>query len=115
MTPTATGQENMVHPMRAGRDAFESGDYQTAETQFGFFVAREPQNPEAHYWLGRARLARRDFVNAALSFEQAIRIQPTMYEAYLAAAGAYEAAGDGQRARRMLALAGEHLKQVAPQ
>jgi serine/threonine protein phosphatase PrpC len=114
-TLTSTGQENMIHPMRAGRDAFDSGDYQTAETQFASFVAREPQNPEAHYWLGRVRLARRDFVNAALSFEQAIRIRPTMYEAYLDAAGAYEAAGDGQRARRMLALAGERLKQVEPQ
>jgi TolA-binding protein len=105
----------MIHPMRAGRDAFESGDYQTAETQFASFAAREPQNPEAHYWLGRVQLARRNFVNAAQSFEQAIRIQPTMYEAYLDAAGAYEAAGDGQKAKRMLALAGEQLKLAAPQ
>jgi serine/threonine protein phosphatase PrpC/TolA-binding protein len=114
-TSTPAGQENMIHPMRAGRDAFESGDYQTAETQFASFAAREPQNPEAHYWLGRAQLARRNFVNAAQSFEQAIRIRPTMYEAYLDAAGAYEAAGDGQKAKRMLALAGEQLKLAAPQ
>ena len=114
-TPNSNGQENMIHPMRAGRDAFESGDYYTAETQFAAFVAREPQNAEAHYWLGRVQLAKRDFVNAAQSFEQAIRIQPTMYEAYLAAAGAYEAAGEGQKSRRMLTLAGEQLKQAAHQ
>jgi serine/threonine protein phosphatase PrpC/TolA-binding protein len=107
-------QENAIHTLRAGREALESGDYQTAELQFVSVLAREPQNPAAHYWLGRLLLARRDFANAAQSFEQAIRLQSTMYEAYLDAAGAYEATGDGQKARRMLTLAGEQLKQSAP-
>ncbi|HEX8183733.1 MAG TPA: tetratricopeptide repeat protein, partial [Blastocatellia bacterium] len=107
-------QENAAQPLRAGRDAFEKGDYQMAETHFSGLVAREPQNSEAHLWLGRAQLAKRDFASAAQSFEQAIRLQPAMYEAYLGAAGAYEAAGDTQKARRALSLAGEQLRQAAP-
>jgi uncharacterized protein HemY len=106
-------QDNQTQPLRVGRDALEKGDYQTAETHFASVVAREPQNPDAHLWLGRVQLAKRDFANAAQSFEQAIRLRPT-YEAYLDAAGAYEAAGEGQKARRMLGLAGEQLKQTAP-
>jgi TolA-binding protein len=108
-----SGQEGLVQPLQAGRDAFESGDYQTAETQFSSLAAREPQNPEAHLWLGRAQLAKGEFAIAAQSFEQAIRLRPTMYDAYLYAAGAYDAAGDGPKARRMLALGAEQLKQAA--
>jgi serine/threonine protein phosphatase PrpC len=110
----SSAQAILNAPMRLGRDAYERGDYQTAETQFASIIAREPQNPEAHLWLGRVQLSKRDFASAAQSFEQAIRLQPAMYEAYLSAAGAYEAAGENQKARRMLALAAEQLKQAAP-
>ncbi|HKP88224.1 MAG TPA: protein phosphatase 2C domain-containing protein [Blastocatellia bacterium] len=112
-TSNPAGQENPLQPLRDGRDAYEKGDYQTAETHFASLVSREPQNPEAHLWLGRAQLARRDLATAAQSFEQAIRLQPSMYEAYRDAALAYEVAGDSRKARRMLTLAAEQFKQSA--
>lgn len=102
-------------PLKAGRAAFDSRSYQAAVTQFTSATEREPQNAEAHYWLGRAQLETGEYARAALSFENAINRHPALYDAYVQAAAAYEVAGDKVKAEQMLArYAEERRKPPAP-
>ena len=56
-------------PLKAGRAAFDQGNYPAAAAQFTTAVERDAQNPEAHYWLGRAQMETGDYAKAAASFE----------------------------------------------
>lgn len=100
-------------PVRIGREAFERGDYPAAISELNSAVSREPQNPTARYWLGRSQLETGDNQAAAQSFEEAIRLQPAMRDAYLQAAVAYEAAGNRLKAAQMLALYNEKRREQA--
>jgi serine/threonine protein phosphatase PrpC len=90
-------------PLQAVRAQFERGQYQSAAAALISIVQREPQNAEAYYLLGRAQLEQHQYAQAANSFEQAAMIKPTMYEAMLEAAAAYEAAGNKAKAIEALA------------
>lgn len=103
----AGAQAVAADPMQAGREAFESGAFQAAVIEFGSLVKRDPQNADARYWLGRAHLEQDEFAKAAESFEQAVKLQPGLLDAYVQAAAAYEADGKREDAARMLRRYGE--------
>ncbi|HEX5736051.1 MAG TPA: protein phosphatase 2C domain-containing protein [Blastocatellia bacterium] len=111
--PGATN--NVSSPFVLGIDAINRGDYQAAATHFSSIIEREPENGQAHYWLGRVQLEQGEFLKAGASFEKAGAFPvgnqvspgfglPPIQDAYVQAAAAYEAAGDRQKALRMLSL-----------
>ncbi|MCI0486154.1 MAG: protein phosphatase 2C domain-containing protein [Blastocatellia bacterium] len=108
--PNAANGES--DPLRAGREAFERGDYQAAIAQFDSILQSKPDHAEAHYWMGRAQLEGREYQKAAQSFEQAINLKPAMKDAYLQAAAAYEAAGEKNKAAQMLSRYGEERRKA---
>jgi protein phosphatase len=93
-----------VDPLGEGRTAFNAGNYQAAAAAFAALVEREPQNAQAHYWLGRSQLEVREYLKAAHSFEQAVATDPALREAYVQAAAAYEALGERAKAVEKLDL-----------
>ncbi|HET8674781.1 MAG TPA: protein phosphatase 2C domain-containing protein [Blastocatellia bacterium] len=117
---------NVGSPFVLGIDAINRGDYQAAATYFNSIIEREPENGQAHYWLGRVQLEQGEFIKAGASFEKAGAFPvgnqvspwfglPPIQDAYVQAAAAYEAAGDRQKALRMLSLHNEaRSKRAAP-
>ncbi len=106
---------NVADPLQMGRKAFESGNYQAAATEFASVIAREPANAQAYYWMGRTQMEQRDWAGAAQSFTNAISRQPNLFDAYINAAAAYEAAGEREKATRMLnQYAEERRKHAGP-
>ncbi len=104
--------------LQLGREAFERGDYKTAASEFDAVLKRDPSNARAHYWLGRAQLEQREYEGSVKSFEEATARQPSMYDAYLQQAAAYEAIGEKTKAASALAhYAEERRKQpvLSPQ
>ncbi|HET9533179.1 MAG TPA: protein phosphatase 2C domain-containing protein [Blastocatellia bacterium] len=101
-----------ISSLEAGRAAFDEANYPAAALELDSLVKREPQNAQAHYWLGRARLELGQYASAAESFEQAISIQPTFYDAYVQAAAAYGADGRREKAERMLRLYGDERRKA---
>ena len=102
-------------PMKAGRAAFEQGNYQAAAAQLTAAVDRDAQNAEAHYWLGRAQMETGDYAKAAASFETALAQRPALFDGYAQAAQAYELAGERAKAAQMLQRgAEERRKAMAP-
>jgi tetratricopeptide (TPR) repeat protein len=99
---SSSGAPVISTEMLRGREAFDSKNYQAAALEFDGVARQEPQNAEARYWLGRTQLEQGEYAKAAENFEQAIRIQPEFYDAYVQAAAAYEADGKTDRAERML-------------
>lgn len=101
-------------PLHLGLEAFEKGDYKLAETEFESLSKREPLNAKAHYWLGRAHLERREYEMAVKSLEEAAARQPSMYDAYVQQAAAFEAMGEKSKAAAaLLRYAEERRKQPA--
>ena len=99
-----------VDPLQIGRDAFERGDYKIAATEFESVLKREPSNARAHYWLGRAQLEERAYDVAVKSFEEATTRQPTLYDAYVQQAVAYEAMGEKAKAASALSRYAEERR-----
>jgi tetratricopeptide (TPR) repeat protein len=96
--------------LQKGIEAYHRDDMQAAASEFDAAVKREPSSAMAHYWLGRVRLERRDYRGAIQSLEQAIALQPALYDAYVQAAAAYEASGEHAKATSMLARYGAELR-----
>jgi serine/threonine protein phosphatase PrpC len=106
------GGEDLLQP---GREAFERGDYKGASAEFEALIRQDPLNARAHYWLGRTQLEQRQYVDSVKSFEEAIARQPSLYDAYVQQAGAYEAMGERAKAASALArYAEERRKQPVP-
>jgi tetratricopeptide (TPR) repeat protein len=108
-TPVVTEE---INSLDLGRAAFAEGDYQAAAVELESLTKREPQNAQAHYWLGRARLEVGQYAKAAESFEQTINLQSSFYDAYVQAAAALTADGKRERAERMLRLYGEERRKT---
>jgi serine/threonine protein phosphatase PrpC/TolA-binding protein len=104
---------SVADPLQMGRKAFDSGNYPAAMTEFAAVIAREPGNAQAHYWKGRAQLEQRDYAGAVTSFADALSRQPNLYDAYLQAAAAYEAAGERAKAADMLSKYSEERRKHA--
>jgi TolA-binding protein len=107
-------QPSVADPVgvKAARDAFERGDLPAAEASLVALIGREPQNSDAHYWLGRVRLELGEFAGAAGSFEEAIKLDPGRLDSYPQAAACYEALGDRARATAMLARYAQARRQT---
>jgi PPM family protein phosphatase len=102
----------LVDPLQGGREAFEKGDYKTALTEFELLAKREPSNGKALYWTGRAQLEERDYAGAVKSFDEALIRQPSLHDAYVYQAAAYEAMGEkGKAAVALARYAEERRKQ----
>ena len=99
-----------VDPLRIGRDTFERGDYKIAAAEFESLVKREPSNARALYWLGRAQLEQREYDLAVKSLEEAIVRQPSLYDAYVQQAAAYEAMGEKSKAALALSRSAEERR-----
>jgi tetratricopeptide (TPR) repeat protein len=108
------GVQESSDPLKAGRAAFDSGNHLAAATQFAAIVERDPQNAEAHYWLGRAQVELNEYAKAILNFDHAVALRPSLYDAYAYQAAAYEAVGDKAKAAQTLSrYAEERRKQPA--
>jgi protein phosphatase len=99
-------------PMKAGRAAFDQGNYAAAAAQFATVTEREAQNADAAYWLGRAQMEAGDYVKAAASFEMAVARRPALFDAYTQAAQAYELAGDKLKAAQALQRGAEERRRA---
>lgn len=97
-------------PLQIGREAFEKGDYRVAAAEFESLSKRDPSNARALYWLGRALLEQREYANAAKSLDEAITRQPSMYDAYVQQAAAYEAMGEKSKAASALSRYAEERR-----
>ena len=73
-------------------------------------LKREPSNAPAYYWLGRAQLEHREYDVAVKSFEEAITLQPSLYDAYVQQAAAYEAMGEKAKAASALSRYAEERR-----
>jgi len=100
--------------LQGGREAFERADYKTAAAEFDAVLKRDPLNARALYWMGRVQLEQKEYESAIRSFEESIIRQPTLFDAYLQQAAAYEALGEKPKAAAALArYADERRKQPA--
>lgn len=88
--------------IRGAREAFERGDRLTAAAELERLVAGEPQNADARFWLGRVQLEQGEYAKARENFDEAIRAQPKLTDAYLYAAAAHRALGERGRADALL-------------
>ena len=64
----------------------DKGEILKAMTELQAVVNRAPDNPVAHYQLGRAHAARREYEQARQQFEKALELQPSNLQARLALA-----------------------------
>lgn len=109
-SPSNANANAALDPLQIGREAFEKGDYLIALAEFESLSKRDPSNPRALYWLGRAQLELRDYEGATKSFEEATIRKPSMYDAYVQQAAAYEAMGDKSRAALALSRYAEERR-----
>ncbi|MFY9554005.1 MAG: protein phosphatase 2C domain-containing protein [Blastocatellia bacterium] len=104
-----------VDPLRTGREAFERGEYKIAAAEFESVRKLDPSNVRAAYWHGRALLEEGDYEGAAKTLEEVTLRQPSMYDAYLQQAAAYEAMGEKSKAASALSrYAEERRKHSVP-
>ena len=101
---------NESDPLQLGREAFEKGDYKLAAAEFESLSKREASNARAFYWLGRAHLEQREYEAALKSFEEAAARQPSMHDAYLQQAAAFEAMGEKAKAAAALSRYAEERR-----
>jgi serine/threonine protein phosphatase PrpC len=107
-----TNANRETDPLQLGREAFERGEYKLAAAELELVARREPSNARALYWLGRAQLEQREYVSAVKSFDEATARQPSMYDAYVHQAAAYEAMGEKSRAASALARYAEERRKT---
>ena len=107
---TASNANGQADALQTGREAFERGDYKLAAAEFESTIKREPLSARAHYWLGRVQLEQREYENAVKSFEEATARQPSIYDAYIQQAAAYEALGEKSKAASALARYAEERR-----
>ncbi len=104
-----------IDHLQLGREAFERGDYKLALAELELVSKRDPSNARALYWLGRVQLEQREYGVAVKSFDEATARQPTMYDAYVHQAAAYEAMGEKSRAASALARYAEERRKTEGQ
>lgn len=101
-SPEAPGLSETAKQIKTAREAVERGDSPSAVTALAGIVAREPQNAEARYWLGRAQFEQGEYAKARENFDEAIKAQPKVADFYLFAAAAQKASGNRAKADEML-------------
>ena len=73
--------------------------------QFKQMAAEFPDEPMAHFSLGKAYLERRQYADAVQALETAVRLDPTYAAAMVSLGDAYAGAGKTQQAREVLTRA----------
>lgn len=79
--------------------AYESGDFAEAEKRMKSVVARFPNSPTAHLFLGQTYGNQKQYGEAASSFERALRLKADLAPAWLGLAVTYAQQGLHDRAR----------------
>ncbi|MCK4232820.1 tetratricopeptide repeat protein [candidate division WOR-3 bacterium] len=64
----------------AGKIYIEQDNYDEAIKQFKLAVEAEPQNPETHFWLGKAYAYKKQYEEACKNTEKAFSLDPKMIE-----------------------------------
>ena len=97
--PGATSESTVSESLRTGLQEFHEGRYREAAESFASAATREPTDPSAWYWLGRAQLEIGDYQKAAENLDRAgVKIP----EANLYGAAAYRAIGNRAKAEALL-------------
>jgi tetratricopeptide (TPR) repeat protein len=73
--PVGSGLENY----RAGLDAYNQGDYETAIVEFERAVRDLPENPTAHAYLGLSHYFLGEYHNAIPALEESLALRPTSF------------------------------------
>lgn len=81
-----------------------SAEWENSEELYNGVLKQDADNPEAYYGLGRIRSSRRDYTNAAASYEKALALSPDFGAAHYALALAYRALGQTDKAEGQLRL-----------
>jgi protein phosphatase len=82
-----------VAPDSIGREALARDDLITARATFAQLAAREPERAEYQYWLGRTLDRQGESEEAMRHLERAVALDPTLADAYVYLAAAYERSG----------------------
>ncbi len=93
-TPAASrSAETAPTPKAGGFDAalgaYRDKDLDKAETGFKEVVASEPKNADAHFYLGKIRVDRKDDEGSVAHFREAAKLDPKSVEKLMALGDAY--------------------------
>ncbi len=101
-SPSKAPANDTASQIKSAREDMEKGNLGAATNVLAGIVSREPQNPEARYWLARVQLEQSEYAKARENFEEAIKGEPKRAEFYLYAAAAQRALGDKAKADGLL-------------
>lgn len=90
----AIGSRAVDPELAAARVLIEEKRYDKAREQLAALRARQVQNAEVHYLLGRANLELRNYPEAIGELNEAARLDAALPDVYLYLARAYDAIGD---------------------
>ncbi len=100
--------------LKTAREAIERGDGAKAASELTKIIEREPQSAEARYLMGRAHLEQAKYKEALENFDEAVKLQSGMAEAWLYAAVAERALNNKAKADDKLEKYLEAKKPPAP-
>ena len=98
--------------LKNAREAIDRGEAAKTMPELLKLIGSEPQNGEARYLLGRAQMEQAKYKEALESFDEALKLQPRMAEAWLYAAVAERALNNKAKADERL---GQYLEAKKPQ
>jgi tetratricopeptide (TPR) repeat protein len=96
------GKSELLAEFTGAAEALKAGKLDEAEAGFKALLDKHPGIPEAHYNLGVVGNRRKDFAAAQTQFQMAVDLKPDYVEAWVALAGAYQAAGDKDKALEVM-------------
>jgi TolA-binding protein len=99
------GREETYELYRRGMELLEGGDYAAAAVPLTKAARREPEKSSVREALGRALFRSRRYPEAAEEFEAVVERYPVNDYAHFCLGRALALSGDGDRARRHLAIA----------
>jgi rhomboid protease GluP len=91
--PLAQIAPDSVGPMQSAIVAFQRGEYDQVIAQLKPFLHQNPEEPQAHYLLALAYMAKHQPDNAIPEFQQVLELNPNSSEAEIGLGTAYTAKG----------------------
>ena len=101
--PSASKSFDPAKTYQEGLEALEAEDYKTADQKFKLVLSAVPDNPEANYYRGVARVGLDKHKSSVRYFKKAIKLRKTFVEAYVQLAYAYKETGKLDKADEQLA------------
>ena len=92
-----------------GRRAISYGDWKMVNTCALEFIRREPSHPEGYFLKGKFEKSDKQVINATRSFEKALSIDESRYDAAIELASQYVMSARNYDAIALLERYGEHL------